>query len=67
MTIQYVLLSLFINYFLLGDRNMKERFDFPEITIYSFSASDIVTTSPIFPDGEGGDNEIGGGLIPDGQ
>ncbi len=46
---------------------MKERFDFPEITIYSFSASDIVTTSPIFPDGEGGDNEIGGGLIPDGQ
>ena len=45
---------------------MKERFDFPEITIYSFSASDIVTTSAIFP-GEGGDNEIGGGLIPDGQ
>ena len=37
---------------------MKEKFDFPEITIYSFSASDIVTTSPIYPDGEGGDNDV---------
>ncbi|MBR2040475.1 MAG: hypothetical protein IJ948_03760 [Clostridia bacterium] len=42
---------------------MKERFDFPEITIYSFSASDIVTASPVFPDGGDGDTEVGtGGL-----
>ena len=40
---------------------MKEKFDFPEITIYSFAASDIVTTSPF--DGVG-DNE---GAMPDGQ
>ena len=46
---------------------MKERFDFPEITIYSFSASDIVTASrEIFPDGEGeGGFDIGD--IPNGQ
>lgn len=40
---------------------MKERFDFPEITIYSFSTSDIVTTSPF--DGVG-DNDV---EMPDGQ
>ena len=40
---------------------MKERFDFPEITIYSFSASDIVTASAIFPGGGNGDNEVGAG------
>jgi hypothetical protein len=40
---------------------MKEKFDFPEITIYSFSASDIVTAS-VFTDE--GDNE---GVMPDGQ
>ena len=44
---------------------MKERFDFPEITIYSFSASDIVTASGPFTEG-GGDN-IFDGTIPDGQ
>ena len=38
---------------------MKEKFDFPEITIYSFSASDIVTTSrEIFPGGEGEDEPV---------
>lgn len=40
---------------------MKEKFDFPEITIYSFSASDIVTTSPW---DDTGDNEV---EMPDGQ
>ena len=44
---------------------MKEKFDFPEITIYSFSASDIVTTSPW--DGEEDDNVVGGDTIPNGQ
>ena len=67
MTIQYVLLSLFVNYFLLGDRNMKERFDFPEITIYSFSASDIVTTSPVYPDGVGDGDDFDIGNIPNPQ
>ena len=38
---------------------MKEKFDFPEITIYSFSASDIVTASgDIFPGGEGEDDPV---------
>ena len=41
---------------------MKEKFDFPEITIYSFSASDIVTTSPW--DGKD-DNVVGGGGLDD--
>ena len=46
---------------------MKEKFDFPEITIYSFSASDIVTTSPIYPGGEGEDGDFDIGNIPNGQ
>lgn len=48
---------------------MKEKFDFPEITIYSFSASDIVTASASgpFTEGGNGDDNIYDGLIPDPQ
>ena len=41
---------------------MKERFDFPEITIYSFSASDIVTASVFTGEGDNVPDGDGGGL-----
>ena len=36
---------------------MKKEFEFPEVSIYSFLASDIITTSPFDPDGETGEGD----------
>ncbi len=36
---------------------MKKEFEFPEISIYSFSSEDIITTSP-FTEGPGEGGEV---------